>query len=74
MPTYVIFIKLFKSTILPAKLFQYETQQSQLKIASDQLKRYLNVIHGQSAAPKTVNDVLKHLKEEVQVKHPFNVY
>ncbi|KAG6449607.1 hypothetical protein O3G_MSEX006109 [Manduca sexta] len=45
---------------------QYDTQQSQLKLASDQLKRYLNVIHGQSAAPKTVNDVIKHLQEEIQ--------
>ncbi|XP_030024296.1 intraflagellar transport protein 81 homolog [Manduca sexta] len=46
---------------------QYDTQQSQLKLASDQLKRYLNVIHGQSAAPKTVNDVIKHLQEEIQL-------
>ncbi|XP_026329078.1 intraflagellar transport protein 81 homolog [Hyposmocoma kahamanoa] len=46
---------------------QYETQQSQLKIASDQLKRYLNVIHGQSATPKSVNDVIKHLQEEIQL-------
>ncbi|XP_061728538.1 intraflagellar transport protein 81 homolog [Cydia pomonella] len=46
---------------------QYETQQAQLKAASDQLKRYLNVIHGQSAAPKTVNDVIKRLNEEIQL-------
>ncbi|KAL4702532.1 hypothetical protein ACJJTC_001417 [Scirpophaga incertulas] len=46
---------------------QYETQQSQLKIATDQLKRYLSVIHGQSAAPKTATDVIKHLKEEIQL-------
>lgn len=48
-------------------IFQYEAQQSQLKTASDQLKRYLNVIHGQSATPKTANDVIKHLTEEIQV-------
>ncbi|KOB78735.1 Intraflagellar transport protein 81-like protein [Operophtera brumata] len=46
---------------------QYETQQSQLKLASDQLKRYLNVIHGQSAVPKSTNDVIKHLQEEIQL-------
>ncbi|CAH0604608.1 unnamed protein product [Chrysodeixis includens] len=46
---------------------QYDTQQSQLKMASDQLKRYLNVIHGQSATPKTVTDVMKRLQEEVQL-------
>ncbi|KAJ8722796.1 hypothetical protein PYW07_003976 [Mythimna separata] len=46
---------------------QFDTQQSQLKLASDQLKRYLNVIHGQSATPKTVNDVMKRLQEEVQL-------
>ncbi|XP_021189622.3 intraflagellar transport protein 81 homolog [Helicoverpa armigera] len=46
---------------------QYDAQQSQLKMASDQLKRYLNVIHGQSATPKTVNDVMKRLQEEVQL-------
>ncbi|CAG4909233.1 unnamed protein product [Colias eurytheme] len=46
---------------------QYETQQTQLKTASDQLKRYLNVIHGQSAAPRTANDVIKHLQEEIQL-------
>ncbi|KAI8435128.1 hypothetical protein MSG28_003505 [Choristoneura fumiferana] len=46
---------------------QYETQQYQLKTASDQLKRYLNVIHGQSATPKTVGDVIKHLHEEIQL-------
>ncbi|XP_049867064.1 intraflagellar transport protein 81 homolog [Pectinophora gossypiella] len=48
---------------------QYETQQSQLKTASDQLKRYLNVIHGQSAAPKSVNEVIKHLQEEIQLNN-----
>ncbi|VVC94390.1 unnamed protein product [Leptidea sinapis] len=46
---------------------QYNTQQNQLKTASEQLKRYLNVIHGQSAAPKTANDVIKHLQEEIQL-------
>ncbi|XP_048479613.1 intraflagellar transport protein 81 homolog [Plutella xylostella] len=46
---------------------QYETQQSQLKAASDQLKRHLNVVHGQSAAPRSVSDVIKHLQEEVQL-------
>ncbi|XP_075970080.1 intraflagellar transport protein 81 homolog [Anticarsia gemmatalis] len=46
---------------------QYDAQQSQLKMASDQLKRYLNVIHGQSATPKTVNDVMKRLQEEIQL-------
>ncbi|KAF9409806.1 hypothetical protein HW555_010929 [Spodoptera exigua] len=46
---------------------QYDAQQSQLKMASDQLKRYLNVIHGQSSTPKTVNDVMKRLQEEVQL-------
>ncbi|CAB3236471.1 unnamed protein product [Arctia plantaginis] len=46
---------------------QYDAQQSQLKIASDQLKRYLNVIHGQSASPQTVNDVMKRLQEEIQL-------
>ncbi|KAJ0180445.1 hypothetical protein K1T71_003849 [Dendrolimus kikuchii] len=46
---------------------QYDTQQSQLKLASDQLKRYLNIIHGQSAVPKTATDVLKHLQEEIQL-------
>ncbi|XP_022819829.1 intraflagellar transport protein 81 homolog [Spodoptera litura] len=48
---------------------QYDAQQSQLKMASDQLKRYLNVIHGQSATPKTVNDVMKRLQEEVQLNN-----
>ncbi|XP_013146107.1 PREDICTED: intraflagellar transport protein 81 homolog [Papilio polytes] len=46
---------------------QYEMQQSQLKLSSDQLKRYLNVIHGQSATPKSVNDVIKRLQEEIQL-------
>ncbi|XP_023947556.1 intraflagellar transport protein 81 homolog [Bicyclus anynana] len=46
---------------------QYNMQQSQLKTASEQLKRYLNVIHGQSATPKTVSDVIKHLQEEIQL-------
>ncbi|RVE54877.1 hypothetical protein evm_000644 [Chilo suppressalis] len=48
---------------------QYEAQQTQLKIASDQLKRYLSVIHGQTATPKTANDVIKHLKEEIQLNN-----
>ncbi|XP_022119928.2 intraflagellar transport protein 81 homolog [Pieris rapae] len=48
---------------------QYESQQTQLKIASDQLKRYLNVIHGQSAIPKTATDVIKHLQEEIQLNN-----
>ncbi|XP_045519239.1 intraflagellar transport protein 81 homolog [Pieris brassicae] len=48
---------------------QYETQQTQLKTASDQLKRYLNVIHGQSAIPKTATDVIKHLQEEIQLNN-----
>ncbi|CAG5012645.1 unnamed protein product [Parnassius apollo] len=46
---------------------QFETQQLQLKAASDQLKRYLNIIHGQSATPKSVNEVLKRLQEEIQL-------
>ncbi|KAJ2952838.1 hypothetical protein O0L34_g7204 [Tuta absoluta] len=46
---------------------QFETQQSQLKTSSDQLKRYLNVIHGQSATPKSASDVIKHLQEEIQL-------
>ncbi|XP_053625736.1 intraflagellar transport protein 81 homolog [Plodia interpunctella] len=46
---------------------QYDAQQSQLKMASEQLKRYLNVMHGQSATPKTVNEVIKHLQEEIQL-------
>lgn len=46
---------------------QYDTQQTQLKLASDQLKRYLNLIHGQSAVPKTAADVIKHLQEEIQL-------
>ncbi|CAK1582035.1 unnamed protein product [Parnassius mnemosyne] len=46
---------------------QFETQQSQLKAASDQLKRYLNIIHGQSATPKSVKEVLKRLQEEIQL-------
>ncbi|CAK1552135.1 unnamed protein product [Leptosia nina] len=49
---------------------QFDRQQTQLKTASDQLKRYLNVIHGQSANPKTASDVIKHLQEEMQ----FNTY
>ncbi|XP_014358511.2 intraflagellar transport protein 81 homolog [Papilio machaon] len=48
---------------------QYEMQQSQLKLSSDQLKRYLNVIHGQSATPKSVNDVIKRLQEEIQLNN-----
>ncbi|XP_052750612.1 intraflagellar transport protein 81 homolog isoform X2 [Galleria mellonella] len=48
---------------------QYETQQSQLKLASDQLKRYLNVIHGQSATPKSANEAIKHLQEEIQLNN-----
>lgn len=48
-------------------------QQSQLKLSSDQLKRYLNVIHGQSATPKSVNDVIKRLQEEIQVLKHFNL-
>lgn len=39
----------------------------QLKTATDQLKRYLNVMHGQSASPKSVNEIIKHLQEEIQV-------
>ncbi|XP_059054242.1 intraflagellar transport protein 81 homolog [Achroia grisella] len=46
---------------------QYEIQQSQLKLASDQLKRYLNVIHGQSATPKSAHEAIKHLQEEIQL-------
>ncbi|XP_012552969.2 intraflagellar transport protein 81 homolog isoform X1 [Bombyx mori] len=46
---------------------QFDTQQSQLNLASDQLKRYLNVIHGQSAATKTPTDIIKHLQEEIQL-------
>ncbi|XP_047510339.1 intraflagellar transport protein 81 homolog [Pieris napi] len=48
---------------------QYETQQTQLKTASDQLTRYLNVMHGQSAIPKTATDVIKHLQEEIQLNN-----
>ncbi|XP_013186423.2 intraflagellar transport protein 81 homolog [Amyelois transitella] len=48
---------------------QYDTQQSQLKMASEQLKRYLNVMHGQSATPKTASEVLKHLQEEIQLNN-----
>ncbi|CAG9585583.1 unnamed protein product [Danaus chrysippus] len=46
---------------------QYNMQQAQLKTASEQLKRYLNVMHGQSATPKTAADVIKHLEEEIQL-------
>ncbi|XP_072944094.1 intraflagellar transport protein 81 homolog isoform X2 [Epargyreus clarus] len=46
---------------------QYDLQQSQVKLATDQLKRYLNMIHGQSATPKSVNEVIKHLQEEIQL-------
>ncbi|XP_046965122.1 intraflagellar transport protein 81 homolog [Vanessa cardui] len=46
---------------------QYDMQQLQLKTASEQLKRYLNVIHGQSATPKSASDVIKHLQEEIQL-------
>lgn len=56
-----------RRTNLLVSTLKYETQQSQLKLSSDQLKRYLNVIHGQSAAPKNVKDVIKHLQEEIQV-------
>ncbi|GBP21971.1 Intraflagellar transport protein 81 homolog [Eumeta japonica] len=47
--------------------YQYETQQAQLKTATEQLKRYLNVLHGQSAAPKSAADVIRHLQDEIQV-------
>lgn len=47
-------------------------QQAQLKTASEQLKRYLNVMHGQSATPKTAADVIKHLEEEIQVASAFS--
>lgn len=46
-------------------------QQSQLKAAADQLKRLLNIIHGQSAIPKSVNEVFKRLQEEIQVIREF---
>ncbi|CAH2086587.1 unnamed protein product [Euphydryas editha] len=46
---------------------QYDMQQLQLKTASEQLKRYLSVIHGQSATPKSASDVIKHLQEEIQL-------
>ncbi|XP_068629995.1 intraflagellar transport protein 81 homolog [Battus philenor] len=48
---------------------QFEMQQSQLKMASDQLKRYLNIIHGQSTSPKSVNEVIKRLQEEMQLNN-----
>lgn len=51
--------------------WKFEMQQSQLKAAADQLKRLLNIIHGQSAIPKSVNEVFKRLQEEIQVIREF---